>query len=204
MTPIPTVWWLRPGQQRWPRRRAQRRRVEAVVLQTLSGQPLGRRRRARPAERARRGEADVVEQDDKHVRRSGRRPQRLDRRERRVRVLRVERKRSVDTAGPGSEEHRALLGTGSTRDRLSDLFASVDANSAELDSPATPRPPGCDGRGHDRGLRNRRGAGCDGLGHDRGLRHRVADDTDSSYTSWSERHFSLLPSQALHRPRWRR
>ena len=81
------------GQQRSPRRGAQRRRVEAVVLQTLPGQPLGRRRRARPTERARRGEADVVEQDDEHVRRAGRRPQRLDRRERRLRILRVERKR---------------------------------------------------------------------------------------------------------------
>ena len=57
-----------PGQQRRPRRRAERRRVEAVVLQAVPGQPLGRRRRARPAERARRGEADVVEQDDEHVR----------------------------------------------------------------------------------------------------------------------------------------
>ncbi len=56
-----------PAQQGSPRRRAQRRRVEAVVLQAVPGQPLSRRRRARPAERARGGEADVVEQDDKHV-----------------------------------------------------------------------------------------------------------------------------------------
>ena len=59
-------------QQRSPRRGAQRRRVEAVVLQAVPGQPLGRRRRARPAERARGGEADVVEQDDEHVRRARR------------------------------------------------------------------------------------------------------------------------------------
>ena len=78
-------------QQRSPRRRAQRRRVEAVVLQAVPCQPLGRRCRARPAERTRSGEADVVEQDDEHVRRAGRWPQRLDRWERRLRILRVQR-----------------------------------------------------------------------------------------------------------------
>ena len=79
------------GEQRLPRRRAERRRVEAVVLQPVRRQPLGGRRLARPAEGARGSEAGVVEQDDEHVRRAGRRPQRLDRRERRVRVLRVVR-----------------------------------------------------------------------------------------------------------------
>jgi hypothetical protein len=74
----------------------------------------------------------------------------------------------------------------------------------ELDPAATTRPSRGDGCCHDCGLRNRRGARCDRLGHDRRLRNRVPDDTNSPYTSWSERHFSLLPSRALRRPRWRR
>ena len=56
------------GQQRLAGRRAQRRGVEAVVPQTAGGEALGGRRVARPAERARRAEADVVEQDHQHVR----------------------------------------------------------------------------------------------------------------------------------------
>ena len=79
------------AQQRRPRRRAQRRRVEAVELQAARREPLRVRRRARPAERARRAEPDVVDQDDQHVRRARRRPQLLDRRERRVRILGVVR-----------------------------------------------------------------------------------------------------------------
>ena len=78
-----------PGQQRLARGRAQRRRVEAVVLEPVRREPLRGGRRARPAEGARRAEAHVVEQDHQHVRRALRRAQRLDRRERRVRVLRV-------------------------------------------------------------------------------------------------------------------
>ena len=85
-----------PGQQGGPRRRAQGRRVEAVVLQAAPCQPLGRRHRARPAERARRGEADIVEQDDEHIGGAGRGKQRLDRGKRRVRVLGVEGKRSLE------------------------------------------------------------------------------------------------------------
>ena len=77
------------GQQRLARRRAERRRVEAVVLQAVRGESLGGRRRARSAEGARGAEAGVVEQDDQHVRRTRRRPQRLDRREGRVGILRV-------------------------------------------------------------------------------------------------------------------
>jgi hypothetical protein len=38
------------------------------------------------------------------------------------------------------------------------LFASVDAIIIRLDSPAPPRPSGGDGRGHNRGFRNRRRA----------------------------------------------
>ena len=45
------------AQQRRPRRRAQRRRVEAIELQPAGREPLRVRRRARPAERARRTEA---------------------------------------------------------------------------------------------------------------------------------------------------
>jgi hypothetical protein len=85
-----------PRQQGSPRRGAQRRRVEAVVLQAVPGQPLSRRRRARSAERARSGKADVVEQDDKHVGRASRWLQRLDRRERRVWVLGVVWERSFE------------------------------------------------------------------------------------------------------------
>jgi hypothetical protein len=54
-----------------------------------------------------------------------------------------------------------------------------------LDSPAT---PGSDGRGHDRGFRNRRAAGCDRPGHDRGSRYRRADDATSSCACSSEGH----------------
>ena len=82
-------------QQGSPRGRAQRRRVEAVVLQAVPCQPLGRRCRARPAERTRSGEADVVEQDDEHVWRAGRGQQRLDRGERRLRILGIQRELSL-------------------------------------------------------------------------------------------------------------
>src|SRR4029453_17001502 len=82
-------------EERLAGRSAQRCRMEAVVLETLSGEALGGRRRARTAERTRRGEADVVEQNDKNVRRSVGRPQLLDRRKLGVRVLRVERNRAV-------------------------------------------------------------------------------------------------------------
>jgi hypothetical protein len=54
-----------------------------------------------------------------------------------------------------------------------------------LDSPAT---PGSDGRGHDRGFRNRRAAGRDRPGHDRGSRYRRADDATSSCACSSEGH----------------
>ena len=122
--PHPNRVVVAAGQQGSPRGRAERRRVEAVVLQAVPGQPLSRRRRARPAEGARRGEADVVEQDDKHVRRAGRRPQRLDRRERRVRVLGVVREASLRTACPGSAGRRVKS------DRS--LFSSSPRNASAL------------------------------------------------------------------------
>src|SRR3954465_4908359 len=55
----------------------------------------------------------------------------------------------------------------------------------ELDSPAPPNPPRCDGGRHHCGPRNRRRARRNGLGHHGGFGHRVADDADSSYTCCS-------------------
>ena len=67
MPPMPTEWWLRPlssaarvGEQSavvWKR----------VYFKAVGRQPLERRRVAGPAERARRPEADVVDQDDQDV-----------------------------------------------------------------------------------------------------------------------------------------
>ena len=76
-------------EQRLSGGRAERRGVEAVVLQAVRGQALGRWRRARPAEGAGGSEPYVVEQHDEHVRRALGRPEWLDRRERGVGVLRV-------------------------------------------------------------------------------------------------------------------
>ena len=101
------------GQQRRARRRAQRRRVEAVVLQPAAASRSAVGVAAGPAERARRAEADVVEQHDQHVRRARRRPQRLDRRELRVRILRVVRHLARRTAGPGSAAPHASSPVGS-------------------------------------------------------------------------------------------
>ena len=62
---------IAPGEQRRPRRRADRRGVEGVVADALARQ-LGECRRVHlAAERRRLAEADVVEQDDQHVRRAG-------------------------------------------------------------------------------------------------------------------------------------
>ncbi len=66
-------------QQRGPRRRAQGGRVEAGELQALGGQPVEGRRLARPAEAARRTEADVIDQDHEHVGRAVGRRQPADR-----------------------------------------------------------------------------------------------------------------------------
>ena len=74
-----------------PGRRAQRCRVEAVVLEPVRCQALGGRRVDGPTKRARGTEADVVEQHDEDIRGARRGPQRLDGRERRVRVLGVVR-----------------------------------------------------------------------------------------------------------------
>jgi hypothetical protein len=77
------------GKQRRAGGRAERRRVEAGVLQTACGQPFGVRRLTGTAKRARCTEADIIEQDDEYVGGTGRRTQRADRRELRVRILRV-------------------------------------------------------------------------------------------------------------------
>jgi len=89
-------------------RRAQRRGVEAVVAQTAGRQPVRGRRPARPPEGARRAEAHVVEQDDQHVRRTGRREQRLDRSKGRVGVLRVVGRQARDRP-VGNRQHRPRM-----------------------------------------------------------------------------------------------
>ncbi len=95
------------GEERLACGRAQGSRVEAVVLEPVGGEALGRGCRARPAERARRREADIVEEDDEHVRSTGGRPKRLDRRKRRCRILRVEHGRRL-TRRIGDRELRAV------------------------------------------------------------------------------------------------
>ena len=69
------------------RGRAQCRRVEAVELKSTLRQTLGRWRVDDAAERTRRRKADIVKQNDKHIRRALGRAQRLDRRELGVRIL---------------------------------------------------------------------------------------------------------------------
>ena len=56
------------GEHRRPCRRAQGRRVEAVVAQAAVREPLEVRRLARPTEGARGAETGVVDQDDEDVR----------------------------------------------------------------------------------------------------------------------------------------
>ena len=56
------------GEQRAARRAAERRGVEAGVLQPVLGELVHVRRRHRPAERRAHAEADVVEQDEQHIR----------------------------------------------------------------------------------------------------------------------------------------
>ena len=96
-----------PGQQRLPRRRAQRGGVETGERQPAAGEPLGIRRAARPAEHARRAEAHVVEQHDEDVRRPRRRPDRRDRFVDGARVLGVVVDRPV-VGRVGDGEDRAV------------------------------------------------------------------------------------------------
>ena len=58
------------GEQRRPGRAAKRRGVELVVDQPVLRELVEMRRRHRPAERRTHAEADIVEQDEQHVRRS--------------------------------------------------------------------------------------------------------------------------------------
>jgi hypothetical protein len=69
--------------------RAERGGVEAVVLQAVCGEAFSVRRLAWPAKGTRGAEADVVEQDNQHVRGACGWAQRLDRGEGRVWILRV-------------------------------------------------------------------------------------------------------------------
>lgn len=62
-----------PRLQRYPRRRAQRRRVEVVVAQTFGGELVQRRHRDRTAEAARYSEPHVVDENDDDVGCAGRR-----------------------------------------------------------------------------------------------------------------------------------
>ncbi len=80
------------GEECLARGGAERRGVEAVVLQAVRGEPLGVRRVDRSAEGARGAEAGVVDQDDQHIRCTLGRPQRCDRRELRGGVFRVVRR----------------------------------------------------------------------------------------------------------------
>ncbi len=63
-----------PGQQRRPRRRAQRRGVEVRVAQAAGGQPIDVRRLDRGAVTAEMREAEIVEQHHQHIRRPLPRP----------------------------------------------------------------------------------------------------------------------------------
>src|SRR5271166_3204507 len=76
-----------PGEQRLARRRAQRRGMEAAVLEPALRQPLGCRRVDGAAEGARGGKACVVDEDDQNIGRALWRTQRLDRRELGIWVL---------------------------------------------------------------------------------------------------------------------
>ena len=185
------------AQQRRAGGRAERGGVEAVVLQPLGGEPFGVRRVDRTTECTRSPEPDVVNEDDQDVGSSLRRPQLLDRRERGIWSFASYVVSPTGVMSGIGRTSRWSCGLSGTVYLLTHFREQVG-----LDSP--PTPPRCDGRGDDRGLGNRRGAGCHCLGHDRRLRHGVADDSDSSCTSWTERHVILLPSQMLHRPRWRR
>ena len=97
-------------QQRLTRRRTQRRGVEPVVAQTARRQTLRGRRLDRAAERARRRETGVVDEDHQHIRSSRRRPRLTDRWKRRRRILRVIGRPNPDTAD-GHRESEELPGS---------------------------------------------------------------------------------------------
>ena len=117
-------------QQRGSRRRAQGAGVEPVVPQPTGRQPFRRRHPARPPERGRRAEPDVVEQDDQHVGCPFRWQQRLDRRERRVGVLGVIG-RQPGRRPVGDRQHRAGMPVRAHHVPPSD-FASVVLRRASI------------------------------------------------------------------------
>ncbi len=94
------------GQQRGPRRRAEGRRMKAIVLESLGRELLERRRLARAAKRARRAESHVVDEYDENVRCASGRTQRYDRRVFRVGVFRVVR-REPGRGDVGNGQHVA-------------------------------------------------------------------------------------------------
>ena len=79
-----------PGEQGRARRRAQRRRVELRVAQARVRDAIQGRRRDHAAEGARRAEADIVGDDQQHVRRALRRDDRRRPVGRRVRGVEVD------------------------------------------------------------------------------------------------------------------
>ena len=117
-------------------RRAERRRVELRVADTGRDDPVDVRRLDRPAVRAHRREADVVENDVEHVRRAVRRLRRLERRPVRLRVP------DVDVDGPLERlAHRrppSLRRCGYVR---SYVYQSVRQASARQRARAAPRAP---------------------------------------------------------------
>ena len=128
--PHPHRMVITARQQRSPRRRTQRCRVETVIQQTARGKPVRRRRTTRTTERARGAEADIIQQDDQDVRRTLRRQQWLDRREGGIRVLgvigRQTRRRAVRDG-----QHRACMSvrTHGFLGRLEDSAAPVATSS---------------------------------------------------------------------------
>ncbi len=109
--PHPHRMVVPPRQQRLTSRRAQRRRVESVVSQTPSRQPVRGRGLTRPTERAGRTEPHVVEQHDQDVGRALGRTKRLDGREGSIRILRVVR-RQPDRRTVGNRQHAAGMRIG--------------------------------------------------------------------------------------------
>src|SRR4249919_2141486 len=200
MTPIPTVWWLRPV-----RSAARVGAQSAVVWKRLYLRPCPARRSAVGVAH---GPPNALE---------AAKPTSSSRMTRTFGAPTGGRSGSMggnfasgSFASKGTSPSYGRSGIGRTSLCVWDLLNShhlsarrTKDGTPELDSP-TAHPARGDGRGHHRGFRNRRGAGCDSLGHYGGFRHRVADDANSSDACWSEWHFSLLRSQVLHRPRWMR
>ena len=116
------------GEQRLPRRRAERGRVEPVVLQAVVSERSAVGVLHGPPNALAAREADIVDQHDQHVGRTGRRPQRLDRREGCVGILRV----VGDQAGVGPVGNRqdVSLRLGCHRWRASQTAVSVTTGPA--------------------------------------------------------------------------